>query len=148
MPDDLALIQDKQRDDRRGAGWRHGRGAGFDLSSIERELSIGELCEVFGLTPRTLRFWEMQGLIFSTRHGNRRFYSREAIARLRKILKLKSLEFTLVEIRRLMAVSSDIGECDISLSRETIEIQLDHLKQMKERFEQAIEDLSRLARAG
>ena len=121
---------------------------GVDDGLPDRELSIGELCEVFDLTPRTLRFWEAQGLISATRHGNRRYYSPRMIDRLRQILKLKSLEFTLVEIRRLIAVSSDGTSCELQLTRDVIEFQLDHLLKLKQRFERAIDDLSRLARVG
>jgi DNA-binding transcriptional MerR regulator len=120
----------------------------MDNAAPDREMSIGELCEVFDLTPRTLRFWEAQGLISATRHGNRRYYSPLMIDRLKQILKLKSLEFTLVEIRRLIAVSGDGTSCELQLTRDVIEFQLDHLLKLKRRFERAIDDLSRLARVG
>jgi len=51
-------------------------------------LRIGEVAKLTGLTPRTLRYWEEQGLISPTReHGKLRYAPRDvAIARLTKRL--------------------------------------------------------------
>lgn len=114
--------------------------------AIDGEFSIGELCELLNLTHRALRFWEMQGLVSSVRRGNRRYYSREAVERLRQIVKLKSLEFTLVEIKRLLGSSFDPDRMEVELNRETIDQHLDYLNKMKQRFEHAIAELSALSR--
>lgn len=60
--------------------------------------SAPELAEDFGVTARTLRFYETKGLLSPRRIGARRVYDRRDRARLQLILRGKRLGFTLAEI--------------------------------------------------
>ncbi len=52
-------------------------------------LSIGELCDEFGVTARALRFYEDEALIAPERRGTQRIYSERDRARLAWILRGK-----------------------------------------------------------
>ncbi|MBK1693406.1 hypothetical protein CKO09_01440 [Chromatium weissei] len=53
---------------------------------------IGEVAELLGTTPRTLRFYEEEGLIFTQRTaGGTRYYSAADITRFNAILRLTNL---------------------------------------------------------
>ena len=60
--------------------------------------SVTELAEALGVTPRTLRFYEDQGLVMPRRVGNVRVYSHRDRGRLALILRGKRLGFSLREI--------------------------------------------------
>ncbi len=60
---------------------------------------IGELAEMFGVTPRAIRFYEDQGLLSPRRVGKTRIFGERDRVRLGFILRGKRLGFTLAEIR-------------------------------------------------
>ena len=67
--------------------------------------SIGELAREFGITPRTIRFYEDQGLLAPRRVGagaRQRAYSGRDRTRLKLTLRGKRLGLTLSEIRDLI----------------------------------------------
>jgi len=64
--------------------------------------SIGETCKEFGVTPRTLRFYEYKELISPIREGQRRLYTPRDRARLKLILRGKRFGFSLDEIKDLL----------------------------------------------
>ena len=70
-------------------------------------LKIGEVCEEFGLTLRTLRFYEARRLVAPKRERTRRYYRKRDIERLRTIMKLRSFGLTLREIRALLRNPGD-----------------------------------------
>lgn len=63
-----------------------------------RLFAIGELAAEFGVTTRTIRFYEAKGLIAPARRGVARAYSRRDRARLKLILRGKNLGFSLEAI--------------------------------------------------
>jgi DNA-binding transcriptional MerR regulator len=67
-----------------------------------RTWTIAELAKEFGVTARTIRFYEDGGLIAPTRQGINRVYSAGDRARLGWILRGKRLGFSLGEIRELL----------------------------------------------
>jgi len=70
------------------------------VSSHSRK--IGEIAELLGTTPRTLRYYEEEGLIAARRSaGGTRYYCDEDIARFRAVLRLAETGLTLDDIRRL-----------------------------------------------
>ncbi|MEK8017171.1 MAG: MerR family transcriptional regulator [Candidatus Parabeggiatoa sp.] len=63
---------------------------------------IGDVAQMLGTTPRTLRYYEEEGLIVSRRtEGGTRFYSQQDITRLRIILKLTKLGLPINDIKQL-----------------------------------------------
>ena len=72
-------------------------------SATERaEFSIGELAREFDVTPRTIRFYEDQGLLAPRREGQRRIYAQRDRTRLKLTLRGKRLGLSLSEIRELI----------------------------------------------
>jgi DNA-binding transcriptional MerR regulator len=63
--------------------------------------SISELAKEFGVTTRTIRFYEDQGLLSPTRAGATRVFSNRDRVRLKLALRGKRLGFSLAEIREL-----------------------------------------------
>jgi len=64
--------------------------------------SIGELARELELTPRTIRFYEDEGLLAPKRKGHARIYTRRDRARLMLICRGKRLGFSLADIRRFL----------------------------------------------
>ena len=64
--------------------------------------SIGELCAEFGVTPRTLRFYEYKELLAPVRDGQRRLFTQRDRARLKLILRGKRFGFSLDELKDLL----------------------------------------------
>ena len=65
---------------------------------------IGEVVDTVGLSLRTVRFYEEAGLVIPVARtaGGFRLYDDESIARLRLIMQMKPLGFTLDEMRLLI----------------------------------------------
>ena len=72
--------------------------------SDPRVMTIREMCDAFGVTARTLRFYEAKGLISPARRGTRRLYSHRDQARLTLILKGRRLGFPLDTIGALLGL--------------------------------------------
>ncbi|MEJ2175802.1 MAG: MerR family DNA-binding transcriptional regulator [bacterium] len=66
------------------------------------EYSIGDLAREFDVTPRTIRFYEDQGLLAPRREGQRRIYTQRERTRLKLTLRGKRLGLSLSEIRELI----------------------------------------------
>jgi len=60
---------------------------------------IGKLADMLGITPRTIRFYEDQGLLSPRRIGKTRIYSDRDRVRLQLILRGKRLGFSLADVR-------------------------------------------------
>ena len=70
--------------------------------TADRTWTIAELAEEFGVTHRTIRFYEDRGLITPQRRGTRRIYHPRDRVRLELVLRGKRLGFDLAEIRRIV----------------------------------------------
>ena len=64
--------------------------------------SIAEVAEEFGVTHRTVRYYEDQGLIAPERRGTQRLFHPRDLVRLSLVLRGKRLGFALDEIRRIV----------------------------------------------
>ena len=64
---------------------------------MSQTFSIAELSEAFGVTPRTLRFYEQKGILNPVRCGRTRHYLERDKTRLKLTLRGKRLGFTLDE---------------------------------------------------
>lgn len=67
-----------------------------------QQFSITALSQLYGITPRSLRFYEDHGLLSPERRGQTRIYSRSDAARLGWVLRGKRVGFSLAEIRELL----------------------------------------------
>ena len=93
-------------------------------------MTIREMCNSFGVTPRTLRFYEQKELLFPIREGTRRLFTRRDRARLTLILRGKRFGFALEDIRQLLDMYDRDGHQEAQLSR-TYEIARDRLTVME-----------------
>jgi DNA-binding transcriptional MerR regulator len=76
-----------------------------------QEISIGVLAREFGVTTRTIRYYEDEELLSPERHGQKRVYGPRERVRLRLILRGKRLGFSIAEIREILDMyDSDPGE--------------------------------------
>ena len=71
---------------------------------------IGELAEEFGISTRTIRFYETKELLAPERVNGTRVYTRRDRARLALILRAKELGSTLDEIRHYLSLYGERGE--------------------------------------
>ena len=88
----------------------------------ERTWTVGELADDLGVTPRTLRFYEAEGLISPARAGNNRVYGPRDRARMRLILRGRRFGMSLAECREIVdmydgATSSEQRQLTILLGR-------------------------------
>jgi len=109
----------------------------------EEFLTIREMCEMFDVTPRTLRFYEAKELLFPERIGQRRLFTRRDRARMKLILRGKRFGFSLEEIRQLLALynKGDGQRLQISRTLEIARDRLDELQRRRDELSQAIEEL-------
>jgi len=72
-------------------------------NAIAWGVTIGQLCSLFNLTPRAIRFYEERGLVTVTRDGrNRRIFDHQARQRLQVIADLRRARLSLHDIRDVL----------------------------------------------
>lgn len=119
---------------------------------IENEdCSISDMARIYGVSLRTLRFYEDRGLLSPHRQGTARFYNAANRMRLELILKGKRLGFTLAEIQDLIASRgkhgsvqpSDVDKSDLTsgLNNQQIEAQIAHLERQRGELDEALTEL-------
>jgi len=86
---------------------------------VEDFLTISEVSDITGLSPRTVRYYEELELLPDVRRraGGRRVYGADEIERLRFIQRLKTLGLSLAEIKQLNAVYAIGGSTRAMLER-------------------------------
>jgi DNA-binding transcriptional MerR regulator len=105
--------------------------------------TIRQMCAEFGVTPRTLRFYETKELLFPARDGQHRLFSRRDQARLKLILRGKRFGFSLEEIRQLLDMY-DRDDSELKQLRKTYDIARERLADMEQQraeLDEAIADL-------
>lgn len=109
----------------------------------EQELTISQMSRLYGVSLRTLRFYEDRGLIKPRREGNARYYRGVEKIRMEMILKGKKLGFTLTEIQDLIGGKGANETLDIEEQLEPQQIvnQIGHLERQRSEIEAAIERL-------
>ncbi|MEQ9260709.1 MAG: MerR family DNA-binding transcriptional regulator [Roseovarius sp.] len=106
-------------------------------------MTIREMCDAFGVTPRTLRFYEAKELLFPRRVGQKRLFTTRDSARLKLILRGKRFGFSLEEIRQLLDLY-DRGDQQLTQLTETYAVaqeRLTELERQRDELNAAIADL-------
>ncbi len=115
----------------------------------KRTYSISELSEEFGITPRTLRYYEDQALISPKRVGQARIYSTADRARLIWILRGKRVGFTITDIREVLDIHYREGgkeeQCRVTIS--ACKERIKSLEQQKKDIDETMEELNSLVDA-
>src|SRR5690242_12754943 len=84
-----------------------------------RGLTISQMAEKFGVTPRALRFYESKRLLKPAREGRGRIYSHADQQHVALILKGRKLGFTIAEIGQMIAAEEGQGSPQaLKLTRE------------------------------
>jgi DNA-binding transcriptional MerR regulator len=80
----------------------------------ERRLRIGELAELTGTTPRTIRYYEEIGLLPASEEreqGKRRLYAESDVQRLQELIRLRDLlNLSLEELSKLVSAEAARAE--------------------------------------
>jgi DNA-binding transcriptional MerR regulator len=123
--------------------------AGFDSEISappgQEQFTIRDLAREFGVTARTLRFYEEKQLIAPQRAGQDRLYSRRDRARLKYVLMGKSVGFSLEEIRAMLDLY-DLGDgqaTQLRVAQARFREQIDRLKRQRKEIDRAIAELER-----
>ncbi len=106
-------------------------------------MTIREMCDAFGVTPRTLRFYESKELLFPIREGQKRLFTRRDRARLKLILRGKRFGFSLEEIRQLLDLYhvGDGQKTQLERTRMVARERLDELERRRDELDGAIAEL-------
>lgn len=114
------------------------------------QMTIREMCDLFDVTPRTLRFYEAKELIAPIREGQKRLYTKRDRARLKLILRGKKFGFSLEEIRQLLEMyyMRDQQQTQMTKTYELAQVRLQELKRQREELDQTIEELEEQLRWG
>lgn len=106
------------------------------LLGKETTYSISELAHEFDVTPRTIRYYEDEGLITPSREGQTRIYSHRDKIRLKLTLRGKRLGFSLAEIRELF----DMYDTDRS-SKTQLHSMIQLIEAKRATLHQQLEDI-------
>lgn len=113
-----------------------------------RTYSISDLAEEFGVTARTIRFYEAESLIAPQRRGQTRIYSPRDRARLVLILRGKRVGFSLTEIKEMLDLYDMEGGRTVQLSHalKKFDERINSLERQRADIEHSLVEL-RAARA-
>ncbi|MBC2653537.1 MerR family DNA-binding transcriptional regulator [Novosphingobium flavum] len=105
---------------------------------------IQDVAQELGITLRTLRFYENEGLIDPQRIGNRRIYSRREVARIQLILRGKRLGFSIREIKEFLDLYDADPEHLEQMERLAARVRerLVDLKKQRDALDLTIEELT------
>jgi len=114
---------------------------------VKTAATIAELAREFNLTPRTIRYYEDQGLLAPTRVGMQRIYSKRDRTRLKLTLRGKRLGLSLAEIRELLDMYDTAPESS-QLTRllEVLAKRRAKLEQQREDIEAVLAEVDALER--
>lgn len=114
-----------------------------DGEASERMFTIGELGEMFGITTRTIRFYEAKGLISPVRKGIARSYSNRDRVRMALILRGKNLGFSLEDIAEYLklydADPAQLAQTEMLLSK--VEAHITDLNTKRADIERTLKEL-------
>ncbi|WP_340109887.1 MerR family DNA-binding transcriptional regulator [Pikeienuella sp. HZG-20] len=109
----------------------------------DQTYTIGELCAEFGVTPRTLRFYEQRELLKPIREGQRRIFTLRDRARLKLILRGKRFGFSLESIRQWLNLY-DLGDGGVTQMTTWVNNareQMERLRAQRDELEDAMREL-------
>jgi DNA-binding transcriptional MerR regulator len=110
---------------------------------MTKTYSIRDLVKEFGITSRTLRHYEDEGLIAPERRGQQRVYSARDRARVTLILRGRRVGFTLAEIGEILDLynTGDNGTTQLQHSHKKFKQRIVALERQHHDIEEAIAEL-------
>lgn len=113
----------------------------------DTRLSFKEMCAEFGVTPRTLRYYEYIELLRPDREGRARYYGARERARMKLILRGRKFGFQLEEIRQWLLIYEKEGNsAQMRAFVEMADRQLQELQNQRAQLDEAMAELSLLRR--
>ncbi|MBB4005964.1 MerR family transcriptional regulator [Allorhizobium taibaishanense] len=116
---------------------------------MKKSYSITELTREFGVSTRTLRFYEDEGLIHPERKGRTRVYRGADRHLLKEILRARRIGFTVADIREIIHVykqpPGEIGQLKLMMKR--IDEKRDELRQKRKDIEETLAELDQAEEA-
>ncbi len=98
-----------------------------------RNFTIGDMAQQSGVSQRTIRFYEQQGLLSPMRVGFARVYSESDRLKLADIVRWRAQGFTVAEAKKALREGG--------FSKEKIDAQIQHLRQQRDEIDKAIAEL-------
>lgn len=110
---------------------------------MSRTYSIRDLGRELGITARTLRYYEAEGLVAPQRRGRTRLYSARDRARVTLVLRGRRVGFSLAEIRELLDLYDlgDGGLAQLTQAREKFAERVALLERQKADIEESLAEL-------
>ncbi len=104
---------------------------------------IGDVAKEFGVTLRTLRFYEDKGLLSPRREGTTRLYTHRDIGRLKLIMFGRKVGFSLREVKQMLDLYDPSGgsQKQLKVVLERSERQLARLEKQRSAVDEAIVEL-------
>ncbi|HEV7306494.1 MerR family DNA-binding transcriptional regulator [Ensifer sp.] len=116
---------------------------------MNKYYSITELTREFGISTRTLRFYEDEGLIHPERRGRTRLFRPADRRLIQEILRGRRIGFTIAEIREIIQVYKDppgeMGQLQLLMSR--VEEKREELRQKRKDIEDTLTELDNVEEA-
>lgn len=110
---------------------------------MSRTYSIQDLSKELGITARTLRHYETEGLIRPARNGQQRVYSARDRARITLILRGRRVGFTLAEIGEILDLydNNDGGAAQLAHARRKFRERIEMLERQKADIDESLAEL-------
>lgn len=116
---------------------------------INKYYSISELTKEFGVSTRTLRFYEDEGLLHPERRGRTRLYRAADRRLLIEILRGRRIGFTVAEIREIVQVykepPGEVGQ--LKLLMKKVDEKRAELRQKRKDIEETLAELDNVEEA-
>ena len=110
---------------------------------MNKYYTITELTREFGVSTRTLRFYEDEGLLQPERRGRTRLFRSADRRLLQEILRGRRIGFTINEIREIIQIykepPGELGQLKLMMKR--IDEKRDELRQKRKDIEETLEEL-------
>lgn len=116
---------------------------------VNKFYSISELTKEFGVSTRTLRFYEDEGLLHPERRGRTRLYRAADRRLLMEILRGRRIGFTVAEIREIIQVykepPGEVGQLELLMKK--VDEKRAELRQKRKDIEETLAELDNVEEA-
>jgi DNA-binding transcriptional MerR regulator len=120
-----------------------------DGNGVDKLYTITELTREFGVSTRTLRFYEDEGLIHPERRGRTRLFRPADRRLIQEILRGRRIGFTISEIREIIQVYRDppgeIGQLELLMKK--VNEKREDLRQKRRDIDETLTELDNVEEA-
>jgi DNA-binding transcriptional MerR regulator len=118
-------------------------------AGVDKFYTITELTREFGVSTRTLRFYEDEGLIQPERRGRTRLFRPTDRRLIQEILRGRRIGFTIAEIRDIIRVYKDppgeVGQLELLMAK--VSEKREDLRQKRRDIEETLAELDNVEEA-